>query len=141
MKGQIINDVIVVFGSYLSGDNIFDIPDDYSPERYQYTPSVPGVFDPDGFNPIDPPIITIKTWISEQRSNIIDIQIQDGRAVFVSSVMGQINDTIELAEVVDDTRLHLHLTNAVFLISVQQYTFNGQTFDTSLDAVDFISNL
>ena len=72
---------------------------------------------------------------------MIDIQIQDGRATFVSSVMGQVNETIQFAEVVDDTRLHLHLDCSVFLISVLQYTFNGQSFADSLDAVDYISNL
>jgi len=55
MKGQIINDIILAYGSVLSGPNIYDIPDDYSPERYSYTPSIPGVFDPNGFIPIISP--------------------------------------------------------------------------------------
>jgi hypothetical protein len=72
---------------------------------------------------------------------MIDIQIQNGTASFISSVMGQVNDGIQLAEVVDDTRLHLHLDCSVFLISVLQYTFNGQSFTDSAQAVDYISNL
>jgi hypothetical protein len=69
-----------------------------------------------------------------------NITIENGTASFVSSVMGQINDIIEQAEVVDDTRLHLHLGGTVFLISVQQYTFNGNVFNTAQEAVNFIQN-
>lgn len=49
MKGQIINDEIVASGNVLSGANVYDIPDDYTPERYIYSPAVSGVFDPNGF--------------------------------------------------------------------------------------------
>lgn len=62
-------------------------------------------------------------------------------ATFVSSVMGVVNQQIEQVEVVDDMRLHLHLTNTVFLISIQQYTFNGQAFNSSESAVSHIQNL
>ena len=67
MKGQIVNDVIVAFGNQLSGESIFDIPDDYSPERYTYTPSVAGVFDPNGFS-LRP--VTVSIDEARRRSNI-----------------------------------------------------------------------
>ena len=67
MKGQIVNDVIVAFGNQLYGENIFDIPDDYSPERYTYTPSVAGVFDPNGFS-LRP--VTVSIDEARRRSNI-----------------------------------------------------------------------
>lgn len=70
-----------------------------------------------------------------------DITISNNRAEFISSVLGSVNEQIEKAEVVDETHLHLHLSNCVMLISVQQYSFNGQTFSDSLNAVDYISNL
>ena len=49
MKVQVINDEIKAFGPQLVGENIFDAPSDYSPERYNYIPAVAGVFDPNGF--------------------------------------------------------------------------------------------
>lgn len=49
MRGQLINDEIVVYGKSLEGQDVYDIPDDYSPEKYNYIPSVAGVFDPNGF--------------------------------------------------------------------------------------------
>lgn len=68
-----------------------------------------------------------------------NITIENGTASFMSSVMGQVNDGIQFAEVVDDTRLHLHLDCSVFLISVIQYTFNGQSFTDSSQAVEYIN--
>ncbi len=49
MKGQLVNDAIVSYGDFISGPNVYNIPDDYSPERYNYVTSTPGVFDPNGF--------------------------------------------------------------------------------------------
>jgi len=55
MKGQIQNDIIVSYGEVLSGADVFDIPGDYTPERYDYIPAVAGVYDPNGFIPKPPP--------------------------------------------------------------------------------------
>lgn len=58
MKGQLLNDAIVAYGDSLTGIDVYDIPDDYSPEKYNYIPDVVGVFDPNGFtlkpNVVDP---------------------------------------------------------------------------------------
>lgn len=48
MKGYIINDQILAWGN-IDGPDTYDIPDDYSPEKYNYIPAVAGVFDPNGF--------------------------------------------------------------------------------------------
>ena len=72
---------------------------------------------------------------------MIDIQIENSRASFPNSVLGQVDDEILQFEVIDETMLHLHLSQSVVLISVQQYTFNGEQFDTAQEAVDHISNL
>ena len=48
MRGYIINDQILAWGE-VNGVDTYEIPDDYSPERYAYIPSVAGVFDPNGF--------------------------------------------------------------------------------------------
>ena len=46
-----IPDNIVVFGLNQEPDNIkfFKIPNDYHPSKYDYIPSVSGVYDPNGF--------------------------------------------------------------------------------------------
>lgn len=50
MKAQIKDDTIVAFGIALKGDDVFEpIPDDYSFEKYDYTPIESGVFNPNGF--------------------------------------------------------------------------------------------
>jgi len=50
MKAQIIDDVVVAYGIALVGNDVFEpIPNDYSFEKYDYTPSVSGVFNPNGF--------------------------------------------------------------------------------------------
>jgi len=50
MKAQIINDVVVAYGIALVGNDVFEpIPNDYSFEKYDYNPEVPGVFDSNGF--------------------------------------------------------------------------------------------
>jgi hypothetical protein len=48
MRGYIINDQIIAWGD-VNGQDTYEIPDDYSPDKYNYVPSVAGVFDPNGF--------------------------------------------------------------------------------------------
>lgn len=53
------NDTVVAWG-VLYNDSLYDdvafpVPEDYSPERYDYIPSVKGVYDPNGFVPKEPP--------------------------------------------------------------------------------------
>lgn len=50
MRVQVINDQIAAYGEFISGANVYDIDiSDYSPEKYDYTPVTPGVFNPAGF--------------------------------------------------------------------------------------------
>jgi hypothetical protein len=52
MKVQIDlqSDVVLAYGNAIDGVNVFDIPfEDYTPEKYSYTPLVAGVFNPNGF--------------------------------------------------------------------------------------------
>jgi hypothetical protein len=49
-------DTILSWGKlYESDPEAVDVPDDYSPESYDYVPEIPGVYDPDGF--IQKPIL------------------------------------------------------------------------------------
>lgn len=47
---DLTTDRIISWGPLYNNDPLaFDIPDDYTPERYSYSPSTPGEFDPNGF--------------------------------------------------------------------------------------------
>jgi len=49
MQVQIINDIIVGYGDFISGNDVFDAPDDYTPSRYSYTAITPNTYNPNGF--------------------------------------------------------------------------------------------
>jgi len=67
MRGQLINDEIVVYGEIIEGDNVYDIPNDYSPDKYNYTPLIAGEFNPNGFT-LKPVTETID--FSQRQSNV-----------------------------------------------------------------------
>jgi len=46
---------IIAWGVQLEGENVYDIPFRYSPERYNYTPLEDGGFNIDGFEEIVQP--------------------------------------------------------------------------------------
>ena len=93
MKGQIQNDIIVSYGNVLSGPDVFDIPDDYSHERYFYTPSVPGVFDPNGFT-LRPQTVVIDE--SRRRGNIN--RMSEYMASFIDNGITQANFDLFLSD-------------------------------------------
>lgn len=66
--------------------------------------------------------------------------IEGGFVTFYTSVIGQIASQVELCEVVDDNTLHLGTNVGVFLINVNQFTFNGIKFNDSTKAVNYILN-
>jgi hypothetical protein len=69
---------------------------------------------------------------------MINVSIEAGHVQFTSSVLGAISEGLTAVEVVDETRVHLITDRHVHLLSVEQYTFNGQTFTTADDAAIFI---
>jgi hypothetical protein len=71
---------------------------------------------------------------------MIDITLEGGYITFYSSVIGAIASNVESIEVVDDMCVHLGTNVGVFLINVNQFTFNGITFSTSAEAVTYILN-
>jgi len=93
MKGQIQNDIIVSYGEVLSGADVFDIPGDYSPERYNYTPSVPGVFDPNGFT-LRPQAVVIDE--ARRRENITEMS--EYMAGFIGNGLTQANYELFLSD-------------------------------------------
>lgn len=66
--------------------------------------------------------------------------IEGGFVTFTTSVLGAIASNVELCEVVDDNTLHLGTNVGVFLINVNQFTFNGNKFNDSTKAVNYILN-
>jgi hypothetical protein len=72
---------------------------------------------------------------------MINVSIEAGHVQFTSSVLGAISEGLSAVEVVDDTRVHLITDRHVHLLSIEQYTFNGQTFTDSVSAVDYIQTL
>jgi hypothetical protein len=72
---------------------------------------------------------------------MINVSIEGGQVQFTSSVLGAISEGLYAFEVVDETRVHLITDKHVHLLSVEQYTFNGQTFTDSVGAVDYIQTL
>jgi hypothetical protein len=72
---------------------------------------------------------------------MINVSIEGGQVQFTSSVLGAISEGLSAVEVVDETRVHLITDRHVHLLSVEQYTFNGQTFTDSVSAVDYIQTL
>lgn len=49
MRVQVLEDKIVAWGVAVEGEGTYPAPDDYSPEKYNYVPEIPGVFNPNGF--------------------------------------------------------------------------------------------
>jgi hypothetical protein len=55
-------------------------------------------------------------------------------------VIGAVASNVESCEVVDDNTLHLGTNVGVFLINVNQFSFNGIKFTNSTKAVNYILN-
>jgi len=71
---------------------------------------------------------------------MIDITLEGGFITFYSSVIGAIASNVESVEVVDDNCIHLGTNVGVFLINVNQFTFNGIKFTNSTKAHTYITN-
>ena len=71
---------------------------------------------------------------------MIDITLEGGYVNFYTSLIGAIASNIESCEVVDDNCLHLGTNVGVFLINVNQFTFNGIKFTNSSKALNYITN-
>jgi hypothetical protein len=71
---------------------------------------------------------------------MIDITLEGGYVTFTTSVLGAVASNVELCEVVDDMCVHLGTNVGVFLINVNQFTFNGIKFTNSTKAYTYITN-
>jgi hypothetical protein len=71
---------------------------------------------------------------------MIDITLESGYVTFYTSVIGAIASNVESVEVVDDNCLNMGTNVGVFVINVNQFTFNGIKFTNSTKAVNYILN-
>ena len=71
---------------------------------------------------------------------MIDITLESGYVTFYTSVIGAIASNVESCEVIDDNCLHMGTNVGVFVINVNQFTFNGIKFTNSTKAVNYILN-
>lgn len=117
MRGQLRNDVIVAYGYSLVGTDVYDIPDDYSPERYNYTPAVAGVFDPNGFT-LKPESVEVIDFAKRQ----MNIQMMNG-------YMANLVTTSQLTQ----NNFDLFLSDTAAL--VQQYLGGGGRLITWIETV------
>jgi hypothetical protein len=69
-----------------------------------------------------------------------DITLEGGYVTFYSSVIGAVASNVELVEVVDENCIHLGTNVGVFLINIEQFTFNNINFNTSNEAFNYITN-
>ena len=69
---------------------------------------------------------------------MIEITLEGGYVTFYTSVIGVVASNVESCEVVDENSLHMGTNVGVFLINVNQFTFNGLKYTTSTKAVNYI---
>jgi hypothetical protein len=72
---------------------------------------------------------------------MIDITFENGFVTFQSSVCGIVNSQIESLEIVDDSSYHLGTSLGIFLINIEQFSINGNQFNTSIDAIEYLNSL
>lgn len=76
------NNLIIAYGEFINGADVYDISlDDYSPEKYNYTSAVNGVFNPNGFTlkPITEDIDFVKRQDNiNKMSNYMNALVQQG---------------------------------------------------------------
>jgi hypothetical protein len=91
---DLTTDTIVSWGILYNNDpNAVEIPDDYSPERYTYTPITPGVFNPNGFS-----LITTITQIDANRRQNNLNQMNSYMSSFIGNGLTQANFDLFLSD-------------------------------------------
>jgi hypothetical protein len=115
MRGYIINDQILAWGN-IDGQDTYEIPDDYSPEKYIYIPSVAGVFDSNGF--------------TLRNTNIINFDKRQGNINQMNSYM----DSLRLEGALTQANFDLFLADTS--ANVQQYLGGGGRLITWIETVN-----
>ena len=72
---------------------------------------------------------------------MIDITFENGFVTFQSSLCGMVNSQIDSLEIVDDRSYHLGTSLGIFLINNEQFSINGNQFNSSIDAIEYLNSL
>lgn len=74
---------------------------------------------------------------------MIDITIDASHLSYTSSVIGDISTNYQRIEIdfVDENSMHLPTDYGVWLINLQQFSFNGNLFNDTLEAIEYLNSL
>jgi hypothetical protein len=74
---------------------------------------------------------------------MVNITITPDQISYTDSVLGSVSYQYnrETIEQVDAVSMHIETDRGIILYNVQQYTFNGQFFSNTTEAIGFINNL
>jgi hypothetical protein len=74
---------------------------------------------------------------------MIDITIDASQLSYISSVIGDISTNYQRIEIdfVDERSMHLPTDQGVWLINLEQFTFNGNEFNDAVDAIEYLNSL
>lgn len=116
MKAQIINGNILAWGELLDQIDVYDITDDYSPDKYNYTPQDINVFDPNGF--------------VLRNVNIIDFDKRQSNVNQMNSYM----DSLRIEGLITQANFDLFLADTA--TNVQGYLSGGSRLITWIETVN-----
>ena len=74
---------------------------------------------------------------------MIDITIDASQLSYTSSVIGEVATNYDRIEIdfVDAKSMHLPTDQGVWLINLEQYSFNGNQFDDAIEAITYLNSL
>jgi hypothetical protein len=109
---------IVTYGDFIEGADVYDIAiDDYSPDKYNYTSAVNGVFNPNGF--------TLKPVVE----NVDFVKRQDN----INKMSNYMNNLLQQGQL---TQTNLDLFFADVATNVQGYLNGGGRLITWIETVN-----
>lgn len=74
---------------------------------------------------------------------MIDITIDASQLSYTSSVIGEVSTNYNRFEIdfVDSKSMHLPTDQGVWLINLQQFSFNGNQFNDAVEAIEYLNSL
>jgi hypothetical protein len=74
---------------------------------------------------------------------MIDITIDASQLSYTSSVIGDISTNYNRIEIdfVDERSMHLTTDQGVWLINLEQFSFNGNQFNDAVEAIEYLNSL
>lgn len=74
---------------------------------------------------------------------MIDITIDASQLSYTSSVIGEVSTNYNRFEIdfVDSKSMHIPTDQGVWLINLQQFSFNGNQFNDAVEAIEYLNSL